>query len=246
MAANATDALLDRLGENVQIDVNSNVRNNLLKLVGEDAQRRIVEAKEQSSEVGEVELPPLDPAEQDNAQLQIMEMHPLADTPWHEAFPWICCCLSLCSGEKKQRKGNEDLRAQIKEINQRLNKLIKNCDGPKYEGTNLQRDLSKKFGVEWIDKQGNPHKKKEKNQSAEDKANVFCEYGFGILAWIGTLRFPFLLYLILSLFAYLAMKQYASFSGLEYPESGFGSLAKYSMGNIGFSQSMCFFQYAEL
>ena len=67
MAANATDALLDRLGENVQIDVNSNVRNNLLKLVGEDAQKRIVEAKEQSSEVGEVELPPLDPAEQDNA-----------------------------------------------------------------------------------------------------------------------------------------------------------------------------------
>ena len=43
MADTATDALLMQVGERVQGDaININVRNNLLKLVGEDAQKRIV------------------------------------------------------------------------------------------------------------------------------------------------------------------------------------------------------------
>lgn len=68
MADTAADALLGRLGENVNIGMNQvNVRNNLLKLVGEDAQKRIIEKNEAGSHIGEVELPPLEPIEQELA-----------------------------------------------------------------------------------------------------------------------------------------------------------------------------------
>lgn len=47
MADTAADALLMRMGEGMQMGVDEqNVRRNLLKLVGEDAQKRIVHKAE--------------------------------------------------------------------------------------------------------------------------------------------------------------------------------------------------------
>lgn len=249
MADTATDALLMQIGERVHGDaININVRNNLLKLVGEDAQKRIVASKEATSEIIEVELPTLEAGEQDLAKLQIMEMHPLADLPFYEAFPNICCFLRLCASSDRKPKDSEKLKKEVEAINDRLNMIIKNADGAKYEGTNFKRDLAKKFGLSWPKKDGSEGKKKEKQMSQEEKNSPFAEYGFGIKAWISTLRYLFQMYLVISLFAYAMMSTYASskFNGLEPPNNTFGKLAKYSLGNIGFTSSLCFFQFAKL
>lgn len=119
------EALLQRLGENVNLQVDLNVRKNLMNLVGEETKKRIVKKSEHSSEILQVELPPLDPAEQDDAQLQIIEMHPLANTPLHMAFPTLCCCLGWCFSEKEQDEQYvEKMENDIHEINNRLNDII--------------------------------------------------------------------------------------------------------------------------
>lgn len=46
--------------------------------------------------------------------------------------------------------------------------------------------------------------------------------------------------------AYVIMKQYAGFNGLEPATKGFAALSKYSLGNIGFTTSICLFQFAQL
>ena len=87
---------------------------------------------------------------------------------------------------------------------------------------------------------------KGKQQSEADKNSPFAEYGFGIKAWINTLSFLFNLYVVLSVFAFAIMKLYEGFNGLVPAAGGFGSLTKYSLGNIGFAHSLCFFQYATI
>lgn len=91
-------------------------------------------------------------------------MHPLSDIPLVEAFPLLCCCLRPCSGSRKE-KDSQKLRDEVAMINKRLNNVIEKAEGEKYQGTNFSRDLSKKFGVAWVKKDGQEVKKKEKVQS---------------------------------------------------------------------------------
>jgi len=42
------------------------------------------------------------------------------------------------------------------------------------------------------------------------------------------------------------MKMYEGFKGLEKNTTMFGKFTKYSLGNIGFAKSQCFFQYATI
>ena len=118
MADFPTDALLQNVGERMKININDEaVRSNLLNLVGEKQRKRIVEHTEQADDVTEQpELPTLDPVEQDLAQLQIMELHPLSDTPVHDAFPWLCICFRLCPRDKKSKE-LQKMRNEFKEIN---------------------------------------------------------------------------------------------------------------------------------
>lgn len=87
-----------------------------------DKQEESAEATEQP------ELPTLDPVEQDLAQLQIIELHPLSDTPMHEAFPWLCFCSKFCSKER-ENKDNKKMREEFDEINKRLNGIIERAEG---------------------------------------------------------------------------------------------------------------------
>lgn len=84
--------------------------------------------------------------------------------------------------------------------------MIAKAEGAKYTGTSFRKDLCKKFGVAYARKDGEEKKAKEKPMSAEEKDSPFAEYGFGIKAWIGTLNFLFLLYIVLSLLAFVIMK----------------------------------------
>jgi hypothetical protein len=106
--------------------------------------------------------------------------------------------------------------------------------------------MCKKFGVKFIKRDGTEVVQKEKKQSDEDKASPFAEYGFGIKAWIGTLYFLFCWYLVFSVLAFLMMKLYAGFDGLDVGPGKLGFTTKYSLGNIGFAKSFCLFQYATM
>lgn len=169
-----------------------------------------------------------------------MEMHPLDNTSYGDAFPWLCICFRLCSGEKKP-KNSIKIREKIDEIISRLDSDIAKSKGDKYCGTSATRDMCKKFGIEYIKKNGSVAKKKEKAQSEEDKNSPFAEYGFGIKAWISTLFYLFSLYLVISLLAYVMMKLYAGFNGLDEGMGKMGFTTKYSLGNIGFAKSQCLF-----
>lgn len=114
------------------------------------------------------ELPPLDPDEQDIAQLQIIELHPLSDTPWHEAFPWLCICFRLCPSNKKS-KDLMKMRHEFDEINKRLNDVIERAEGSKYQGTSFRKDMCKKFGIPYVKSDGTEAGVKKKPQSEEEK-----------------------------------------------------------------------------
>lgn len=131
MADTASSALLQNMGERMKINIGDEaVRSNLFKLVGEKQKKRIIEAKEAASQdLAEMPtLPVLDEEEQDIAQLQIQELHPLYDTPSYEAFPWLCACLRLCPKDKKNKE-NAKMRENFIQINQRLNKIIERAEG---------------------------------------------------------------------------------------------------------------------
>ena len=56
----------------------------------------------------------------------------------------------------------------------------------------------------------------------------------------------FMTYAVLSMFAFVMMKSFEGFNGLEKNDKMFGKLTKFSLGNIGFAKSQCFFQYTTL
>ena len=128
------------------------IRNNLFKIVGQEQRVRETGTAAADdcdhSEDAVPELQPLDKEEQFLAQLQIKDLHPQADTPLFEAFPWLCCCLSLCPSDRTKRSKEKDkIKEEIEVINKRLNKCIKVVDAPNYTGTSFRREMFKKFGI---------------------------------------------------------------------------------------------------
>lgn len=103
--------------------------------------------------------------------------------------------------------------------------------------------MCKKFGIPFLKTDGTESTLRTKPMSEEEKLSPFVDYGFGIQAWIKTLWFLFLTYCVLSLLAFVNMKQYESFNGLEKDDTMFGKFTKFSLGNVGFAKSQCFFQY---
>lgn len=127
-------------------------------------------------------------------------------------------------------------------MNKRLNKCIKGFEKEKYSGTPFRRELFKKFGVPIQKKDREDAKQAQsKLQSEEEKNGPFADFGFGIQAWIRSLFFLFKVYVVLSCIALLIMKSYHKFHGLETHKSGFAHLTQFSLGNIGFAQSECYF-----
>lgn len=75
-------------------------------------------------------------------------------------------------------------------------------------------------------------------------SSLFAEYGFGIQAWIRMLLSLAGLYLFLSVCAVGMMMLYQGHHGLDESSSSgmFAKFNKYTLGNLGFAQSLCYFQ----
>jgi len=58
------------------------------------------------------------------------ELHPLYETPVEQVLPWVFCCLRCC---RKKDQVHMKLAAEddeeIREIDERLDNIVKNCGG---------------------------------------------------------------------------------------------------------------------
>ena len=48
-------------------------------------------------------FPTLDDQQVLMAQFKIDELHKMAKTPYYKSFPWLCCCLRVCSKDDDQK-----------------------------------------------------------------------------------------------------------------------------------------------
>ena len=198
-----------------------------MNILGDDTnkQRRLTakEAKEQNNE--EVKLVAIDEDEQEVAEQIIGEMHPLKTTPPSVAFPILCCCMKMCKSANEvgelTPEEEQKLRDDIREQTQRLDTVIHFYKAPAYRGTSFEKEKLKAAGL-------------TKGTTA---GTTIEDLGFGILAWLGILKFMFFVYLAITVFAITMMSNYSSY-GLLDPSggvvTGFKGIGKTSMGSIGF------------
>ena len=227
------------------------MREGLLRFVGEEGRRQREKLRPEDGEAhahaGEtVELAALERDEQELAFLQISEMHPLAGARLATAFPVLCYCLRACSSEDAgidpESKRGKQLTETARATDERLNRILETSDAEPYEGTAYLRDMEKKFGLQ---RKSSSMNKKKKSHEHGPVPDPLAEFGFGITSWLGTLRFLFWLYVVLSVFAGAIMMYYKSFGGLDV-RSGLRGVTQFSLGNVGFTESLCFFQYADI
>ena len=131
--------------------------------------------------------------------------------------------------------------------------LIKKAGAPKYEGSSFYDSIRYKYKVPKNKMES--VKFQEMLQAAQSKSiwkrdsNLFSDYGFGIQVFMNSLFQLFLLYCVLSVFAIIIMHTYYQFGFLQnhlHKTDGsqkgfFHQLQAFSLGNVGFSQSLCFF-----
>jgi len=160
-------------------------------------------------------------------------MHPLKTTPPSVAFPILCCCMKMCKNANEvgelTPEDEAKLRDDIKEQTQRLDTVTHFYKAPAYKGTSFQKEKLKQAGLT---------KGTNTNVTIDD-------LGFGIIAWLGLLKFLFFVYMVISIFALTMMKNYSDYGLLDPSGSltGFKKIGESSMGSIGFQQNICIFQY---
>jgi len=170
-------------------------------------------------------------------------MHPLAGTRLAAAFPVLCCCLRPCTaahaGIDPESKEGKQLTDAARAADGRLDRILATAGAEAYEGTAYFKDMEKKFGL-----QRSSTRRVKKSHEHGPAPDPLAELGFGITSWLGTLRFLFWLYVVLSVFAGAIMMYYKSFAGLK--ANRFSAVTQFSLGNVGFTESLCFFQYADV
>ena len=118
---------------------------------------------------------------------------------------------------------------EIKETDDRMNKLIKSNNGYQYKGTSYIESEQKQL-------------KGNNNEGNENKdTDVFNSYGFGITSWFSLLQKLMMVYAVISIPAVGLMMEYGKGSELISPMNK--AVAKYSLGNLGFSISTCTFTF---
>jgi len=160
-------------------------------------------------------------------------MHPLKTTPPSVAFPILCCCMKMCKNANEvgelTPEEEQKLRDDIKEQTQRLDTVTHFYKAPAYKGTSFSKEKLRAAGL----------------TKGTTSSTTIEDLGFGILAWLGLLKFLFFVYIVITVFALTMMSNYSSY-GLLDPSgglSGFKSIGKTSMGSIGFQQNICIFQF---
>jgi hypothetical protein len=170
----------------------------------------------------------LEPLNQDDIEIalqQIEDDYPLARKPLHEVLPIFAICCGRKSSEKEKliaSSTDAKMEAEIKETDQRLDKIIKENNGKKYQGSS------------YIDAEIENLNPAEE----EEGQDIFDTYGFGITSWFDLLRLLIKLYFVFALVG-MGLMYFYSTHGTELSGSGMAKSAKFTLGNLGFSKSKC-------
>ena len=115
---------------------------------------------------------------------------------------------------------------EMKNVEDRLNKLLEENGSDNYEGTDMIQDTK----MIW-----DQNHKNSKIKSHDP----FSVYGFGITAYFELMRRLITTYLLMSILAFGIMYIYSQGNAIELDEDAM--TAAYSLGNLGYAKHKCYF-----
>ena len=175
-------------------------------------------------------LEPLPQEEIEIARARIKELHPLQDAPIEQVLPYVAYCVRCCLKRERYKQGKRKKRGDdqdIREVDERLEQIVKNVGGAPYEGMNIVEDERKA-----------EHEAEQKMSSSVD---LFDGYGFGIVAYFSLLRSLILSYIFICGVACWIMHLYSSRDALSGERNS--SVTQFMLGNMGYVESECFNQF---
>jgi hypothetical protein len=208
-----------------------------------EGQANLLADKENSMEaseyVGQTQV--LDADEVAEADAIISKLHPLSTVPFKKVFPFCkLCCPFGC--KKKIRSLNVFMCNEFVDQDANLERILQQYN-TEFEGTGKDDKYTQKLRAtkEALDRDEDPD---VDFNTMDAKGDVYAKLGFGFEAYFRMIKCYLGLFVAFSLMALPAMYIYQSQDGLK--GSRVPSNAKYSLGNMGFSESVVINQWAEI
>lgn len=178
----------------------------------------------------------LDPLDQDDIDIALQEIeddYPLARKPLYEVLPIFALCCGRRSHEREKllTKNTDDVKMEqeIKETDERLDKIIKDSNGYRYQGSSYLD--SEMYNLNPADE--------------EEGQDIFDIYGFGVTSWFSLLKLLIKIYFVFSLVG-IGLMYFYSQNGSELDQPGISKIAKFTLGNLGYSRSNCDMMFLDL
>ena len=163
---------------------------------------------------------PLDIEEIEICQELIAEFYPLRDKRVYELLPWLCCCVRMKNSKmfKKmeqefRRLSTEDDKTDeegdwklndLKEIDERLSKFIKDAGAPPFEGTDFVKNYQDEMA-----------KQEDAGSDAGQELDPYNGFGFGILEYFKLLQALLYIYIVICILLLPIMYKYYQEGALQ-------------------------------
>jgi hypothetical protein len=172
----------------------------------------------------------------DIARQRIDEMHPIYGTSVDSLMPYVCCFRRLCRNTNVMANEPTDADTQkaldaendLKEVEERLVKVIKAAGTRVYEGTDPLSDAKR---VE-----------RDSERSVAVRSDPFNSYGYGIIAYFTMQRLLMATYVLICCGALWIMLQYNTGKALEDVDKNYYMFSRFSLGNLGAAKTACITQ----
>ena len=144
----------------------------------------------------------------------------------------------------KMLKLPKEVEEELKIENKQLNRVIKDCE-QEYFGTHPVKDAKRLYRDLWKSRHGLKSEEEQKFEvMSQKKYDPFDDFGHGIKAYFRLLKIMMNLFLALTVVFIPVMIIYLT--GGEFRETDNYMWSAITLGNFGFTESHCYFWYADL
>lgn len=162
-------------------------------------------------------------------------MHPLKSEKISNILPYLCCCCSRKSNQNikslkdvkntvlLKHEESSAIMEEIEETDQRLDKLISDQKAKPYSGTKFDECNDGNNGA---------------------SVDPFNSFGFGFIAYFKLLRYLIACFTVISLLALVNISIFSKAASFVGERNAI--VASTTMGNLGYTQSLCIVQYINL
>jgi len=176
------------------------------------------------------QMKPLEDNEIEQAELDIHDLHPIADTKFEVAFPFIGCFFTLFA--RVWKVVSRALWAAYSMLICKRWKKIKEKD--------IQEQLVKQLKLQKKHLHIKQKEVKANDQFMQDRTkDPFLQFGFGLIAYRNLLEALIAGFFLLSCLAYPAMQIYKKGQGYDPADPGISKLDRMTLGNLGYSTVQC-------